>query len=335
MHDTVAEVTAGLSGLVGDVGGTHARFAIATRIDGHRRVRISQARVLEAARYRTGDAALAAYLADLSVAPPKVAVIAAAGPISKGAVSFTNNRHWRFDERRLAAIGGFAHVRLINDFTAQALAIPRLRASDTRLVGPPLRGLAHATRAILGPGTGFGAAALVDDGRGQAVMTGEGGHAAFAPEEDIEVEILRRLNKRGIERVSVEHLLSGPGLLNLYKTLGDIAGAPAPIDAPDGVTQAGLAGDALARQALVRFCAILGSAAGNFALATGARGGVYISGGIAPDILDVLKASDFRRRFEAKDRMSDYLSAIPTRVVVEPHAALIGAAALIEPARRP
>ncbi len=238
------------------------------------------------------------------------------------------------DEHRLAAIGGFAHVRLINDFTAQALAIARLRPSDTRLVGPRVRGLARATRAVLGPGTGFGAAALVDDGRGRAVMTGEAGHAGFAPEEDIEVEILRRLSKRGIERVSVEHLLSGPGLLNLYKTLGDIAGQATPIDAPDEVTKAGLAGDALAREALARFCAILGSAAGNFALATGARGGVYISGGITPDILDFLKASDFRRRFEAKDRMSDYLSAIPTRVVVQPHAALIGAASLLEPAGR-
>ena len=130
-------------------------------------------------------------------------------------------------------------------------------------------------------------------------------------------------------------MLSGPGLLNLYKTLGDIAGAPAPIDAPDQVTRAGLAGDALAREALARFCAILGSVAGNFALAMGARGGVYVSGGIAPDILDVLKASDFRRRFEAKDRMGDYLSAIPTRVVVQPHAALIGAAALLGSAERP
>lgn len=327
-------MAAGPSGLVGDVGGTHARFAIAEPIDGGGSVRISHARVLEAAHYRTGDAALAAYLGGLSIGPPKVAVIAAAGPINKGAVSFTNNRRWRFDERQLAAIGGFEHVRLINDFTAQALAIPRLRASDTRLVGPRVRGLARASRAVLGPGTGFGAAALVDDGRGQAVMTSEGGHAGFAPEEDIEFEILRRLNKRGIERVSVEHLLSGPGLLNLYKTLGDITGAAAPINASDQVTRAGLAGDALAHEALARFCAILGSAAGNFALATGARGGVYISGGIAPDILDFLKASDFRRRFEAKDRMSDYLSAIPTRVVVQPHAALIGAAALIEPVGR-
>lgn len=326
-------MAAGLSGLVGDVGGTHARFAIATRSGGGR-VRVSQARVLDAARYSTGEAALEAYLASLKGERPKLAVIAAAGPINRGSVSFTNNRRWRFAERRLAAVGGFHRVRLINDFTAQALSIPALRPSDTRLVGPRRRGLAHATRVIIGPGTGFGAAALVDDGRGRAVLTGEGGHMGFAPEEPIEVEILSRLAKR-FERVSVEHLLSGPGLLNLYKTLGDIAGAPVPIDAPAEVTTAGLAGDALAREALARFCAILGSVAGNFALAMGARGGVYVSGGIAPDIIDVLKTSDFRRRFEAKDRMGDYLSAIPTRVVVQPHAALIGAAALLGQAERP
>jgi glucokinase len=322
----------GPSGLVGDVGGTHARFAVATRV-GAGRPRISRARVLDAANYRSGEEALRAYLADLSGPRPRVAVIAAAGPIDRGAVSFVNHRGWRFDERRLAELGGFASVRLINDFTAQALAIPALNAGDTRLVGPQVRGLANATRAILGPGTGFGAAALVDDGRGQAVLSGEGGHAAFAPEADIEVEILRRLAKR-FERVSVEHLLSGPGLLNLYKTIGDITGAPAPIATPDQVTRAGLAGDGLARAALTRFCAILGSVAGNFALAMGARGGVYVAGGIAPDIIDFLAASDFRRRFETKDRMSDYLRAIPTRVVMQPHAALIGAAALLEPLAR-
>jgi glucokinase len=322
-------MAAGPSGLVGDVGGTHARFAIATRM-GAGRVRISQARVLDAAHYRNGEAAFAAYLADLKGPVPPVAVIAAAGPISRGAVAFTNHRGWRFAERRLTVIGGFARVRLINDFTAQALAIPSLRPADTRLVGPRLRGLAHATRVIMGPGTGFGAAALVDDGHAQAVLTGEGGHMGFAPEDDVEVEILRRLAKR-VGRVSVEQLLSGPGLLNLYRALGDIAGAPTPIDAPAEVTRAGLAGDALAREALARFCAVLGSTAGNFALAMGARGGVYISGGIAPDILDFLRTSDFRRRFEAKDRMGDYLSAIPTWVVVQPHAALIGAAALIGP----
>lgn len=315
------------SGLVGDVGGTHARFAIATVDRG--RVRIRQARTLDAADFRSGDAALTAYLSRLRDPRPRMAVIAAAGPVSRGAVSFTNRRGWRFSEGSISRIGAFARARLINDFTAQALAIPHLRHSDTRLVGPNLRGLARATRAILGPGTGFGAAALVDDGRALAVATGEGGHMGFAPEDELEVELLRWLARR-FPRVSVEHVLSGPGLLNLYHALGEIEGRAAPLAAPDAVTREGLAGSPLARAALARFCGILGSTAGNFALAMGARGGVYISGGIAPDILDFLKASDFRRRFVSKDRMSAYLEPIPTRVVVQPHAALIGAGALIE-----
>jgi glucokinase len=314
------------SGLVGDVGGTHARFAIAeTR---GKQTRIRHAAVLNAADYPTGEAALEAYLKRLKGKRPQAAVIAAAGPIQKGKVSFTNNDGWGFSESRMAKKCGFAEVRLINDFTAQALAIDRLGAGDTRRIGPDVKGRADATAAIMGPGTGFGAAALVRDGHTHAVLTGEGGHSAFAPEDEVEIEILRRLTARFGE-VSVERLVSGPGLFNLYQALAAMADQPAGLTAPDQVTHAGLAGPGLARDALGRFCAILGSVAGNLALAMGAQGGVYISGGIAPDIFDFLAASDFRRRFETKDRMGDYLRAIPTRVVVQPHAALIGAASLL------
>jgi len=285
-----------LSGLVGDVGGTHARFAIAETHG--RRTRIRHAAVLNAADYPTGEAALEAYLKRLKGKRPHLAVIAAAGPVHKGKVSFTNNEGWGFSERRMAKKCGFAEVRLINDFTAQALAIDRLGPGDTRRIGPDVRGRA------------------------------EGGHSAFAPEDEVEIEILRRLTARFGE-VSIERVVSGPGLFNLYQALADMAGKPASLTAPDQVTHAGLAGPGLARDALGRFCAILGSVAGNLALAMGAQGGVYISGGIAPDIFDFLAASDFRRRFETKDRMGDYLRAIPTRVVVQPHAALIGAAALL------
>jgi len=314
-------------GLVGDVGGTHARFAIAETDD--KRTRILHAAVLRAADYPTGEAALEAYLRRLKGKRPHLAVIAAAGPIDKGMVSFTNNDGWGFSETRVAEACGIADVKLINDFTAQALSIDRLAPHDTRLIGPRVRGRPDATAAIMGPGTGFGAAALVNDGRARAVLTGEGGHSAFAPENEVESEIVRRLTVR-YGPVSIERVLSGPGLLNLYQTLAEMAGKPAPLTAADQVTRAGLAGESLARTALSRFCAILGSVAGDLALAMGAQAGVYISGGIAPDIFDFLKASDFRRRFETKDRMQAYLRAIPTRVVVQPHAALIGSAALLD-----
>lgn len=313
-----------LTGLVGDVGGTNARFALARLSDGV--VRLENPVSLRAADYPSGAEAVRAFLDGLGARErPRLAVIAAAGPIEHGAVEFTNNTAWRFSERDLARDCGLAAVRLINDFTAQALAIDHLTAGDVRRIGPPGEPLARATAAILGPGTGFGSGAQVDDGESRAILSGEGGHMGFSPGDDVELEIVRRLMVR-FGRVSVERLVSGPGLLNLYQALADIRGEAAVCGRPDEVTGKGLTGDPLARAALDRFCAMLGSVAGDFALALGARRGVYIAGGIAPGLFDLLEASDFRRRFEAKGRMSDYLKPIPTFVVTAPHAALLGSA---------
>ena len=321
-----------VSGLVGDVGGTNARFALA-HVE-HGAVRLDDPVAFRAADYAQGRDAVRAFIERLPPAErPKYAVIAAAGPINDGAVSFTNNTAWRFDERDLAQTCGLAAVRLINDFTAQALAIDHLGPGDVHRIGPEGQPVARATAAILGPGTGFGAAAQVDDGFTRAILTGEGGHVGFAPCDDVELEIVRRLTER-FGRVSVERLLSGPGLANLRETLAQIAGAAAQPIEPDEITRRALAGDAACAAALGRFCAILGSVAGDFALAVGARRGVYIAGGIAPAILGFIESSDFRRRFEAKGRMSDYLKAVPTLVVTAAHAALIGAAsqlAALEP----
>jgi glucokinase len=313
-----------LTGLVGDVGGTHARFAVAKVTGGV--ITLDDPVSYRAADYPSGDEALSAYLAQRGPTDrPRYAVVAAAGPIDDGAVTFTNNPAWSFSERDLAKVGGFDKARLINDFTAQALALEHLKAKDCRRIGPAGRPPKRGTTVVLGPGTGFGAAARVDDGEARATSTTEGGHAGFSPGDDVEVEILRRLLLR-FGHVSIERVLSGPGLLNLYQALAEIRGEPTPCIAPDEITRHGLAGEALCKLALERFCAILGSVAGDFALTYGARGGVYISGGIAPDIFDFLSASDFRRRFEAKGRMSDYLKPIPTQVVINPHSALIGAA---------
>jgi len=316
-----------LLGLVGDVGGTNARFALARSQDGQ--LVVDQPIAYRAADFPTGDAALAAYLGQLELAPPPAfAVVAAAGPVDDGQVVFTNNTAWRFSEAGLAQAGGFDRVRLINDFTAQTLAIDHLQDTDLRRIGPALDRPRLGTAAILGPGTGFGAGARVDDGQARAILTAEGGHCGFSPGDATEIEIVRRLMDR-FGRVSVERILSGPGLLNLYQILADMRGEAGAFTEPDQITQAALAGEPLCRLALERFCAILGSAAGDFALAYGAKAGVYISGGIAPAVIDVLAASDFRRRFEAKGRMSDYMKPIPTFVVMQPHTALIGAASLL------
>ena len=317
-------MAAKLTGLVGDVGGTNARFALAHVHDGV--IRIGEPRTLSAADYPKGEDAVKAFLDGLrAVERPRFAVIAAAGPIVDGAVEFTNNTAWRFSEHELERTCGLTGARLINDFTAQALAIDHLTDGDVHRIGPPGAPLERSTAAILGPGTGFGAAALVDDGTSKAVLTGEGPHSGFAPEDEVEIEIVRKLMDR-FGRVSVERLVSGPGLLNLYETLAEIRREHCGCERPDEVTERGLGGDPLAAAALSRFCAMLGSVAGDFALAFGARRGVYIAGGIAPRILDFLDASPFRARFEAKGRMSDYLKAIPTLVVTAPYAALTGAA---------
>jgi glucokinase len=320
-----------LLGLVGDVGGTHARFAVARQIDG--RIALDAVAMLRAADFTTAYDALHAYLDGLDkVERPKAAVIAAAGPIEDDAVEFTNNPSWRMSGAELGAAGGLARARLINDFTAQALAIDHLQPADLARIGPDSPAPPWGTAAILGPGTGFGAAARIDDGESRAVLTSEGGHVGFAPADAVEIEIVRRLGER-FGRVSIERLLSGPGLLNLYQTLAEIGDLPAPFDQPEDITTQGLAGDRLARMTLERFGAMLGSVAGDFVLAYGARQGAYISGGIAPRALDILLAGDFRRRFEAKGRMGDYLKRVPTFVVVQPAAALIGAADLLLPRR--
>ena len=317
-----------LLGLIGDIGGTNARFALGHVQDG--RIRVSALRILQAADYQSGEDAVRAYLDGLDAHErPRFAVIAAAGPIEQGGVEFTNNTAWRFSESGLVKAARLDGVQLINDFTAQSLAVDHMRPDDWRTVGP--REVADdpgGTAAILGPGTGFGAGARVRDGRGCSTLSGEAGHMAFAPTDELEAEIARRLAGR-FGRVSVERIVSGPGLAQLYETLNAIEGVDAPALAPNEITHRAIEGDELCRAALSRFCAILGSVAGDLALAYGARAGVYVTGGIAPVILEYLRASEFRARFEAKGRMSDYCKAIPTRVVVRPDAALVGAASLL------
>jgi len=316
-------------GLVGDVGGTNARFAIA-EVRGDK-IKLRDAKALAAADYKTSKAALTAYLKGLKDddgPKPEYAVVAAAGPVHRGAVSFTNNKGWKVSEAELVKAGKLKSARVINDFTAQALALDYLKGSALKRIGPKGSIAKTGAAVIIGPGTGFGGGARVFDGTGWATVTGEGGHSGWAAAEPVEIEILKWITAK-YGRVSVERVLSGPGLLNLYQALGEIEGTPAPLNEPAEVTKAALAKDRLALMALERFCAILGAVAGDFALCFGATRGVYISGGIAPEIFDVLAASDFRKRFESKGRMSDYLRPIPTHVVVEPHSALIGAASML------
>jgi glucokinase len=309
------------AGLVGDVGGTHARFAV---VDGQGHVR--NPRTFTAREYASLTEVIARYVEETCGRrkPPR-AVIAVAGPVLDGEIEFTN-LDWQVSECDLLAHFEFEAVKLINDFAAQALACPRLDAEELRPIGPKLgRGPHDCPMVVLGAGTGFGVAGLARSERGDVAIATEGGHAAFAPTDEVEVEVWRRLTARH-GRASIERLLSGQGLFDLYRALAEIEGNNAPLGDEQAVMSAGLAGDALASATLDRFCAIMGSVAGDLALSFGARGGVFVSGGIAPRMADRLAASPFRERFEAKGRLSDYVRTIPTFLVTHPYPAIVGAA---------
>lgn len=308
--------------LVGDIGGTNARFALARRIDGQPVVEHVQS--FPASEHPTFLKGVQAYIDGCAIKPAG-GVLAVAGPVTDGAIDLTNSP-WRVSEAELAALG-LNPIRLINDFEALAWGAPVAPAGELASLGGPDEGDPQATVAVVGPGTGFGVSALVRNGAGQEIaMPSEGGHVDFAPGDSVEDEVLRILRRR-YGRVSIERLICGPGLLNLHRALAEIDGRDTLIDDPAEITRRALE-DARSPcgATLARFCAMLGSAAGDIALTTGARGGVYIAGGIAPRILPFLKASPFRERFERKGRFQDYMAAIPTRVILHKHAALLGAA---------
>lgn len=308
--------------LVGDIGGTNARFALVGP-DGPPH----GARKLPRQSFNSVAEAIEDYLAEAGGSRPAGVALAAAGPVVGGAVRFTN-RGWSTSEAALRSLG-FDKAIVINDFAALAHAAPTLGEADFRVIGPPIEGEPDATVAVLGPGTGFGVGALARSGGAAAPISGEGGHVGFAPTDEVEVEIARRLTARH-GRVSWERILSGPGLAALHDLLAEIEGRSAPGLAADEITARALARDAACDATLDRFCAILGSAAGDFAMAFGARGGVWLTGGVAQAAAPLIEASPFRARFEDKGRMSAYVAAIPTRLITDSLAALRGLAAMVQ-----
>ena len=308
--------------LVGDVGGTNARFALARMVNG--RPRLEHFESFPAETHPTFLDGVKAYLDGYPVKPTG-GVIAVAGPVTDGAIDLTNSP-WRVSEGELQTLG-LNPIRLINDFEALAWGAPVVPEDELASLGGPAQGDPHAAIALVGPGTGFGVSALARDAHGREMaLPSEGGHACFAPGDEIEDEVLRILRRR-YDRVSIERLICGPGLLNLHRALAEIDGRETHINDPAQITAQALEDPTSPCGAtLARFCAMLGAVAGDIALTTGARGGVYIAGGIAPRILPFIQASPFRRRFERKGRFQDYMAAIPTKVILHKHAALLGAA---------
>jgi glucokinase len=314
-----------MSGLVGDIGGTNARFALAVEEGG--RIALFEPRSYANKAYPSAEAAIAEYLSDIGAERPEKAVLAVAGPINQGAIRFTN-LDWELSEARLRSHGDFKGARLINDFAAQALGAIRVAPDKLLRIGPEIPTPSEPTLAVLGPGTGFGVAGLIREPSQELVLTTEGGHAGFAPTDETEIEIWRRFRKR--ERVSIERVLSGKGFYELYLALADIEGVQPTLANQEEVQAAALKGDALSMATVDRFCRILGSTAGDIALELGARGGVYVSGGVAGRMADQLAAGGFRERFDDKGRFESYMRAIPVWLVRDPFVALLGAASVLK-----
>lgn len=311
--------------LVADIGATNARFGL---LDGDGA--IIHSAILACADHPTLEDAAEAYLGTTApAAAPVRGAIAVAGPVTGDLVNLTNHP-WSFSVGRARERLGLDHLSVINDFTAVAMAVPHLGEADRRQVGegsPTPRGVIG----VLGPGTGLGVSGLVPEhGGGWRALSGEGGHATMAPVSDREGAVLAQLRKQ-YDHISAERVLSGMGLVNLYRAVTLLDGRePEPLE-PKDVTARGLDGSSPhCAQALEMFCAMLGTVAGNLALTLGARGGVFVAGGIVPRLGSFFAHSRFRKRFTEKGRMRDYLAPIPTYVVTHPLPAFIGLKAVLD-----
>lgn len=306
--------------LVADIGGTNARFAVAD-LD---TLELSHIRLTLCRDHATAEAALSAYLSGLSV-KPKHAVLAVAAPVSGEEVRLTNS-HWRFAKTELCRAAGFTDICVLNDFEALALSLPTLNPSELYQLGGTTP-QDYATKVVLGPGTGLGVAGLIWSGERWIAVPGEGGHMSLGANDARELALMARLRKSG-EYPSAEEVISGPGLVELYRAVATSRNESVP-ETIDVVRQALNGDDAIADEALQLFIAWLGRFAGNVALAFGARGGVYIGGGIAPKIITAMASGTFRDAFEQNGRMRDYLAPIPVYVILAEFAALKGAAAAL------
>lgn len=308
--------------LLGDIGATNARFALVT--DGE----LGPVRSLEVAKFaRFADAVTHFLGGHPGQARIAHALLAIAGPVEGERCALTNCS-WVIDAAEMRQTLSL-HAKLVNDFEATAFSLPALSPQHLVKIGGG-RPLAGAPMAVLGPGSGLGVACLTQLGDSPVVISGEGGHVTLAGASDREDAILEHLRQR-FGHASAERAISGPGLENIYQAIAVLDGKAAAARNAGAITESAIKGECqVAREALETFCALLGSLAGNVALTFGARGGVYIAGGIAPRIVGFMAQSKFRKRFEAKGRLKTYVEAIPSQVIMHPAAAFIGLKAMAQ-----
>jgi glucokinase len=313
--------------LLGDIGGTNARLAW----QDSRHAPLSDIATYPCADHESLLAAMQHYLQVHAKPTPRWCAIGIANPIVGDHVQMTNH-DWSFSITGVQKALGLERFLVINDFTALALSLPALSWSDLLKVGGG-EPAPDAPLALLGPGTGLGVSGLLPANRMHASvpLNGEGGHVTLAGTDEVEDAVIQRLRRR-FGHASAERVLSGPGLSNLYEALCEVAGVPAQPRTAAEITAAAQAGsDAQCVQAEALFFSFLGTMAGNLALSLGARGGVYIGGGIVPRLGARILASSFRERFESKGRFRSYLASIPVFVVnADVSPALIGASRALD-----
>ena len=308
-----------------DVGGTHARFALAS-IDGGRVVELGEPVTVKTSEFASFQHAWQEFGRRIEEPLPHELAIAFAGPVGGDVLKLTNNP-WVIRPALMQEKLGVDRFVIVNDFAAIAHAVAGLDSSAYRHVCGPENDLPDSgVVSIVGPGTGLGVASLLKRPVGHHVIATEGGHIDWAPLDPLEDRILQHL-RENFRRVSVERLVSGRGLLNIYEALGTIEKRPFTLrDEKDLWTAALTGSDTLAAAALDRLCLIFGAAAGDFALAQGGQA-VVLAGGLGLRLVDYLPRSGFRDRFIAKGRFERMMDEMPVKVIVHPQPGLFGAAA--------
>ncbi len=306
---------------VADVGGTNIRLS---RVEGNQLADIQR---YKCAGFATIVDAIQHYFNTYKEHQFDAGCIAIACPTDSDWIAMTNH-DWQFSVKETTQALELTTLEVINDYTAIAMCLPALTDEQVFLLGGQQPKQQH-TKAVFGPGTGLGVAILEHVEDKWHALDGEGGHVDFAPTNQQELIVWEYLNKTQ-GRASLEEVLSGRGLCNLYHALADSHQVEASDVEPSDVTAMALEGSCpAASAALSVFCSALGSYAGNLALTAGALGGVYIAGGIASRFVDYLEQSGFRQAFEAKGRFQTYLEPVPTYLITEPDHGLIGAAAYL------
>ncbi|CAM4048212.1 glucokinase [Pseudomonas wadenswilerensis] len=312
--------------LVGDIGGTNARFAL------WEDNRMHAVQVFATADYTSPEQAIGAYLADQGLARGELGAVclAVAGPVDGDEFRFTNN-HWRLSRQAFCKTLQVEQLLLINDFTAMALGMTRLQADEYRTV---CAGTPDASRPalVIGPGTGLGVGTLLNLGEDRwMALPGEGGHVDLPVGNAREAQIRQQIESE-IGHVSAETVLSGGGLLRLYQAICALDGQPAPLQSPAAITDAALAGEPVALAVIEQFCRFLGRVAGNNVLTLGGRGGVFIVGGIVPRFAELFLRSGFGASFADKGCMSGYFKDLPVWLVTAEFSGLLGAGVALQQA---